>query len=150
MASYGDSFNGEGGGVYAMEWDSDWLKIRHFARSTLPGDITSASIVVPDPKAWGPPAAIFGGPLCDVDSFFYNMSLVINIVSTLGKASRLRLLTAHVKNLCGDYAANAWGVSNQCNTLAPTCKEWVAGHPEAFLGAYASLSFYPTSIIDSA
>lgn len=121
-----------------MEWDSDGLKVWHFARSTLPGDIALAPMVVPDPKAWGPPAAVFGGPSCDADSFFYNMSLVINIVSTSKETPRFRLVTTNVKNLCGDYAANVWGVADQCNTLAPTCQEWVAGHPEAFLEAYVT------------
>ncbi|ORY65499.1 uncharacterized protein BCR38DRAFT_484914 [Pseudomassariella vexata] len=121
-SSYGDAFNVEGGGVYALEWNSDGLKIWHFTRSKLPGDIVFAPIIHPDPSSWGPPQAFFGGSSCDTDSFF-NMSLVINI------------------NLCGDYAANVWGVTDKCNELAPGCEEWVAGHPEALLGAYWNVNY---------
>ncbi|KAK6819703.1 Pex12 amino terminal region-domain-containing protein [Apiospora arundinis] len=123
VTSYGDSFNAQGGGVYALEWDSDGLKVWHFPRSAIPGDIAMAPLTSPDPKAWGPPQALFGGAGCDADSFFYNMSLVINI------------------NLCGDYAGNVWGRTDKCNTLAPTCKEYVASRPEAFLGAFWNINY---------
>ncbi|KAK8028705.1 WSC domain [Apiospora marii] len=121
--SYGDSFNAEGGGTYALEWDSDGLKIWHFPRSAIPSDIAFAPLTSPDPASWGPPQAIFGGLGCDTDSFFFNMSLVINV------------------NLCGDYAGNVWGVTDKCNTLAPTCKEYVASYPEAFLGAFWDVNY---------
>ncbi|KAK8128205.1 hypothetical protein PG984_009313 [Apiospora sp. TS-2023a] len=121
--SYGDSFNAEGGGIYALEWESDGLKIWHFPRSNIPSDIAFAPLTSPDPASWGPPQAIFGGSGCDTDSFFFNMSLVINV------------------NLCGDYAGNVWGITDKCNTLAPTCKEYVASHPEAFLGAFWDVNY---------
>ncbi|KAK8051425.1 hypothetical protein PG993_002810, partial [Apiospora rasikravindrae] len=116
--AYGDSFNAQGGGVYALEWDSDGLKVWHFPRSAIPSDVTFAPLTSPDPTSWGPPQAVFGGSGCNTDSFFFNMSLVINI------------------NLCGDYAGNIWGKTDKCNTLAPTCKDYVASSPEAFLGAF--------------
>lgn len=79
--SYGNAFNAEGGGVYALEWDDEELKIWHFPRSAIPDDIVYAGIVSPNPETWGPPQAVFGGSDCDADTYFYNLSLVINTVS---------------------------------------------------------------------
>lgn len=77
--SYGDSFNAVGGGVYAVEWNSEHMKVWHFSRGAIPSDIEEKK---PEPSGWGVPQAVFGGSKCDVDSFFKNMSIVINIVST--------------------------------------------------------------------
>ena len=77
--SYGDAFNAEGGGVYAMEWDEDALRIWHFPRSGIPDDIVLPG-GGPDPESWGPPQAVFGGAGCDPETYFYDLSLVINIV----------------------------------------------------------------------
>lgn len=67
--------------MYAMEWDAEDIKIWHFPRSAIPIDISLAPITAPNPSSWGPPQAVFGGSSCNVDSYFYNMSLVINTVS---------------------------------------------------------------------
>ncbi|KAI0008572.1 glycoside hydrolase family 16 protein [Xylariaceae sp. FL0662B] len=122
-SSYGDTFNAGGGGVYAMEWDSDALKLWHFPRSNTPADIKMAPVVSPNPENWGPPQAIFGGSDCDADTFFFNMSLVINI------------------NFCGDYAGNVWGKADKCNLLAPTCPEFVAGNPGAFENTFWNINY---------
>ncbi|KAK8079984.1 hypothetical protein PG997_007802 [Apiospora hydei] len=117
--SYGDSFNAQGGGIYALEWDSDGLKVWHFPRSAVPSDIAYAPLTSPEPASWGPPQALFGGS-----------GLVINI------------------NLCGDYAGNIWGKTDKCDTLAPTCKDYVASSPKAFLGAIATTKQYANHHID--
>ncbi|OTB03720.1 glycoside hydrolase family 16 protein [Hypoxylon sp. CI-4A] len=121
--SYGDSFNAEGGGVYALEWDSQDLKIWHFPRSTIPDNIVYAHVEGPDPSSWGPPQAIFGSSSCSPDNYFFNLSLVFNI------------------NFCGDYAGNVWGKADRCNQLAPTCEEFVAGNPNSFQEAYWDINF---------
>ncbi|KAI1498722.1 glycoside hydrolase family 16 protein [Biscogniauxia marginata] len=121
--SYGDAFNAGGGGVYALEWDSEDLKIWHFPRSAIPDDISFAPVTNPDPSTWGPPQAIFGGSSCDPDTYFFNMSLAINT------------------NFCGDYAGKNWGVTDQCNTLAPTCEDYVAANPDSFKGAYWDINY---------
>lgn len=79
-SSYGDGFNAVGGGVYAMQWDDEHIRVWHFARGSIPADIGAKT---PDPHSWGLPQAVFGGSSCDVDSYWKNMSLVINIVSIL-------------------------------------------------------------------
>ncbi|KAI2602855.1 glycoside hydrolase family 16 protein [Hypoxylon sp. NC1633] len=121
--SYGDAFNAEGGGVYALEWDFQDLKLWHFPRSTIPDDIVYGHVIGPDPSSWGPPQAIFGGSSCNPDTYFFNMSLVFNI------------------NFCGDYAGNVWGKTDQCNLLAPTCEEFVAGNPNSFQETYWDINF---------
>ncbi|KAI2469875.1 glycoside hydrolase family 16 protein [Annulohypoxylon bovei var. microspora] len=121
--SYGDAFNAEKGGVYALEWDSEDLKLWHFPRSTIPDNIIYGHVVGPDPSSWGPPHAVFGGSSCNPDTHFFNMSLVINT------------------NFCGDYAGNVWGEADQCNQLAPTCEEFVANNPDSFQETYWDINF---------
>ncbi|KAM0249219.1 hypothetical protein ACHAQJ_009125 [Trichoderma viride] len=115
VSSYGDGFNAAHGGVYAMEWDPENIRIWHFPRGSIPDDIENKK---PDPDTWGQPMAIFGGPSCDVDKYFKNMRLVLNI------------------NFCGDYGNAVWGKSDSCGNFAPTCAEYVAENPEAFNNAY--------------
>ncbi|KAI3322189.1 concanavalin A-like lectin/glucanase domain-containing protein [Xylariaceae sp. AK1471] len=122
-ATYGDAFNAEGGGIYALEWDSKEIKIWHFPRSAIPDDINLAPIITPDPATWGPPQALFGGSRCEADSYFFNMSLVINT------------------NFCGAYAGKIWGVADQCDKLAPTCEEYVAGNPSSFNNAFWQINY---------
>ncbi|KAG6068455.1 hypothetical protein E4U32_000608 [Claviceps aff. humidiphila group G2b] len=119
-SSYGDGFNAAGGGVYAMEWDSEYIKIWHFARSQIPRDIKTKK---PDPKTWGLPDAIFGGDSCDVDKYFKDMSLVINI------------------NFCGDWGSAVWGKTDGCGKYASTCSEFVAKNPSAFSNAYWDIRY---------
>ncbi|KAJ9150207.1 Mixed-linked glucanase [Pleurostoma richardsiae] len=116
-SSYGDSFNAIGGGIYAVEWTDDTIKVWHFPRNAIPVDIV---LKVPDPSGWGEPEALFGGSTCDVDTFFNDMSIVLTM------------------DLCGDYAGNVWGVTDTCDTStgSDTCVEWVAGHPEALANVF--------------
>jgi hypothetical protein len=77
--SFGDTFNAIGGGVYALEWTDEAIKIWHFPRTAIPDDITAKQ---PDPSTWGEPEALFGGSNCDVDDYFNDMSIVLNMVQT--------------------------------------------------------------------
>lgn len=135
VSSYGDGFNAANGGVYAMQWDSDYIRVWHFARGSIPADIEAKN---PQPEGWGLPDALFGGSKCDVDSYFKDMSIVINIVSSheLLICCRMRLT---VQNFCGDYGSGTW--KDTCGSVAPTCSEYVANNPEAFVNAY--VPFYP-------
>ncbi|KAF4975137.1 hypothetical protein FZEAL_8036 [Fusarium zealandicum] len=119
-SSYGDGFNAANGGVYAMEWDSEYIKVWHFPRGAIPADIGAK---MPDPKKWGLPQALFGGSKCDVDDYFSNMNIVINI------------------NFCGDYGEGTWRSFETCRALAPTCREYVANNPEDFENAYWDVSY---------
>ncbi|UNI21581.1 hypothetical protein JDV02_007557 [Purpureocillium takamizusanense] len=122
-SSYGDGFNAAGGGVYAMEWDNQHIKVWHFTRNEIPDDIGRKR---PSPSSWRLPDAVFGGSSCEVDKFFKQMSVVINI------------------NFCGDYGNAAWGKSDQCNNFAQTCTEYVANNPKAFANAYWDVRYIDT------
>ncbi|OAA39789.1 GPI anchored endo-1,3(4)-beta-glucanase [Beauveria brongniartii RCEF 3172] len=118
-SSYGDTFNAVGGGIYAMLWDDDFIKVWHFDRDAAPADIAAKK---PSPAGWGKPAAVYGGKSCDVESHFRDMSIVLNI------------------NFCGDYGNAVWK-SDGCSALAPTCAEWVAKNPAAFANAYWDVNY---------
>ncbi|ODA76355.1 hypothetical protein RJ55_08201 [Drechmeria coniospora] len=118
--TYGDGFNAAGGGVYAMLWDDSYIKVWHFARNEIPSDIHAKD---PTPEKWKRPDAVFGGASCQPDSFFKDMSIVINI------------------NFCGDWGNAVWGKSDTCNEYAPTCPEYVANNPSAFSNAYWDVQY---------
>lgn len=135
-SSFGDGFNAANGGVYAVEWDDERIRVWHFPRGSVPADISSSSSSSsssspsssssdgeakkgPDPRSWGRPQAVFGDSEggCDVARHFSDMSLVLNT------------------NFCGDYGAALWGSEDGCGALAPTCEEYVAGNPGAFVNS---------------
>ncbi len=71
--SFGLGFNANKGGVYAMDWTSDYIKIWFFPRGKIPDDITAG---VPNPCNWGLPVSNFQG--CDIDANFINHQIVID------------------------------------------------------------------------
>ncbi|KAH7112284.1 hypothetical protein B0J13DRAFT_461570, partial [Dactylonectria estremocensis] len=74
--NYGNSFNANGGGVYAMEWTSDHISIWFFARNQIPDNIKTEFL---DSSAWGLPSARFtGGPGCNIDTYFMSNNLVFD------------------------------------------------------------------------
>lgn len=116
--NYGDGFNDNGGGVYAMEWTSDHIAVWFFPRGQIPTNVQSDS---PDPTSWGLPAARFnGGSGCDIDSHFMNHNLIFDTT------------------FCGDWAGSpdVWNNNAECSALASTCDEYVAANPAAFTEAY--------------
>ncbi|KAJ5639942.1 Endo-1-3(4)-beta-glucanase [Penicillium longicatenatum] len=112
--SYGGIFNGGGGGVYATEWTSDVIRVWHFSRSKIPGNVQSGS---PDPSTWGTPVASFSGG-CNIDAQFNNLHLVFDIT------------------FCGDWAGGTWASSRVCASKAPTCVDYVRNNPRAFEESY--------------
>lgn len=69
-----------------MEWTSTAIQIWFFPRNAIPDSIASGA---PDTSTFGTPAANFQGN-CDIDTYFYNHSLIINT------------------DFCGQYAGNVW------------------------------------------
>ena len=110
--NYGGGFNSVGGGVYAMDWTSQYINVYFFSRDKIPADLTAGE---PNPKAWGAPTASFTGK-CDIDSHFKNHKIIIN------------------NTFCGDWAGNVW--KDQCSEMAATCDQFVAENPEAFEDVY--------------
>ncbi|CAN8102145.1 unnamed protein product [Discula destructiva] len=118
--SYGSDFNGVGGGVYALQWTGEAIKIWHFPRTKIPMDIVAKQ---PDPSGWGLPQALFGNGGCGVESHFNDMSIVLNI------------------DFCGTYAGNLWATDAQCSTYAKTCEEWVGNNPSMLTELYWEVNY---------
>ncbi|KAH8152347.1 uncharacterized protein LAJ45_03774 [Morchella importuna] len=111
-SSYGTGFNNIGGGVYATEWNSDFIKIWFFPRNAIPANVLSTT---PEPTGWGTPVAVFQGS-CDINSKFISHKIIFDIT------------------FCGDWAGNVWG-SSGCPT-SMTCNDYVANTPAAFTQTY--------------
>ena len=113
---FGKALNQENGGVYAMEWTENDIRVWYFPRNSIPQDIKADT---PNPMSWPQPQAHFGGSGCNIGQQFQNHQIVINT------------------DFCGAYAGNddVWKASS-CGTKAKTCKEFVIGNPQAFKNAY--------------
>ncbi|USP73106.1 nicotinate-nucleotide pyrophosphorylase [Curvularia clavata] len=126
LPSYGTSFNSVSGGVYAMEWTADDIAVWLFPRDSdgfnkfFPH--TNETMKEPDPAAWGPPLARFGGKECDFEQRFKDLRVVFNTA------------------FCGDWAGREWDKSCREKTGVETCEEYVRDHPEAFSEAYWDIS----------
>lgn len=116
--SFGEKFNENGGGIYAMQWTDDFIKIFFFPRdSYFPTDIGGDN---PDPDMWGAkPLAFFPlGPHCPSENFL-EQKIIINI------------------DFCGTWAGEAWYSSDneKCNRFG-RCPDFVTNNPEEFKEAY--------------
>ncbi len=107
--NYGGDFNSLGGGVYALDWNSESIDIYFFGRNAIPADIKEGK---PDPKTWAKPTVTFKGN-CNIDNHFKKHKIIINTT------------------FCGDWAGRTWS-DGECAALAPNCEQYVAEHPEVF------------------
>lgn len=113
--AYGDSFNANGGGVWAMQWETSGIYVWFFPRGSIPADITAQAPVTSN---WGPPVVAFnGGGGCNIDSFFANQQIIFDTT------------------FCGGWAGSVWS-SGSCAAAAPTCSQFVSENPGAFEEAY--------------
>lgn len=80
VTSYGDGFNANGGGVYAMEWTSDHINVWFWPNGTQPSDVSDS--VSPDPDGWDSPLAIFTGGIdaatCEIDATFKDQAIIFD------------------------------------------------------------------------
>lgn len=121
--SYGVGFNGNGGGVYAMRWDSAGIAVYFFPRGSIPSDIGAES---PNPDSWGPAQARWPAASCDPFRFFKDHHIIFDTT------------------LCGDWAGGVWngaGIPGQEESCAQrtgfaTCEEYVRRNGDAFRDAY--------------
>lgn len=117
QGSYGTSFNKQGGGVYAMEWTEEHVKIWFFPRAKIPKSITSGD---PDVSQFGTPMALVQDG-CDVANSFKSQSFVFDVT------------------FCGDWAGGVFGESGCPMTSSDSfqsCHNYVASHPAAFKETY--------------
>ena len=122
-ASYGDGVNSLGGGVFAVDWTAEAIRVYQFPRPDIPADILAGT---PNPALWGTPAFDFSGPNANIPAHFNNHQIVFDTT------------------FCGDWAGNTF---SQCG-CAGTCTDFVANHPTAFKDVYwgiKNLSVYKAS-----
>ncbi|OTB07699.1 glycoside hydrolase family 16 protein [Hypoxylon sp. CI-4A] len=110
-SSYGSAYNDNSGGVTAVEWRDEGIRLWQFARDSIPDDITSGN---PDPSTWSEASADFPNTDCDIGSHFRNQSIIANI------------------DLCGSWAGNVYA-SSGCPS---NCTDYVANYPDAFTNAF--------------
>ncbi|KAJ7748545.1 glycoside hydrolase family 16 protein [Mycena maculata] len=133
--SFGAPFNDNGGGVYAMKWDSSGISVYFFERNSVPTDIENGA---PQPTSWGLPMANWPAADCNPWTYFYTHVAIFDTT------------------LCGDWAGSVWtgtGVPGQDQSCATrtgfsTCDAFVAASGASFAEAYwevKSLKFYNTT-----
>ncbi|KAJ6593842.1 glycoside hydrolase family 16 protein [Mycena capillaripes] len=119
--SYGQGFNSNGGGWYAMLRSSRGIYVWFWSRndSTVPIEVSQGlSTVNPDQSLWGVPDAAFPTDSCDCSSHFDPHNIVFDLT------------------FCGDWAGSAYGTSG----CPSTCEEYVNNNPRGFDEAYWELS----------
>ncbi|WWC85506.1 uncharacterized protein L201_000370 [Kwoniella dendrophila CBS 6074] len=100
--SFGMPFNEVGGGVFAMLWNGDGIRMWDWNRAQIPTDITFNS---PTPEHWGTPRAAWDASMCDPWKFFQEQVLVLNI------------------DLCGEWAGALYNTFPYC---PGTCAEYIS------------------------
>lgn len=115
--SYGPQFNNNGGGWYAIERRSTYIKIFFWERtsSSVPSDVKSPGSSI-NTSNWGTPAAYFPNTHCDFSTHFGAHNIIINLT------------------FCGDWAGSS---SVYADSGCPsTCNTYVNDNPSAFKNAY--------------
>ncbi|KAJ6122745.1 concanavalin A-like lectin/glucanase domain-containing protein [Penicillium capsulatum] len=115
-STYGQAFNENGGGVYALELREAGIRTWFFPRDAIPTDIADTK-TAPDPSAWGTPFADFPNTECDIPSHFRNQSIIANI------------------DLCGELGSLPLYYDEMYHCPA-TCPDFVANNPSSFEEAY--------------
>ncbi|KAL6709823.1 hypothetical protein ACN47E_000608 [Coniothyrium glycines] len=128
---YGDGLNNNGGGIYAMEWDSTGIRTWFFPRGSTPSSLTTGQ---PDTTQFGTPAANFKGD-CDIDQRFKDHRFIFT------------------NTFCGDWAGNVYSTSGCPKYYDNTgkeldsvtmCKVHVAQNPSAFVNAKWRIGSFKT------
>ncbi|WYZ46073.1 hypothetical protein EsH8_IX_000298 [Colletotrichum jinshuiense] len=110
-------FGSAEGGVYAMQWTDDAIRVWGFTHANAPADIATN----PNPETWGTPS--FTTSTCAADKLFGEAQLIMNI------------------DFCGVAGQDSIWSEGGCQAKAggATCKEWVASNPAAFAEVYFQL-----------
>ncbi|RXW11593.1 hypothetical protein EST38_g14263 [Candolleomyces aberdarensis] len=111
--SYGPAFNQNGGGWYAVERSSNFLKVWFWARNddSVPREVRESQGSV-RPDTWGTPTAFFPDTNCNMDQHFAAHNIIINLT------------------LCGDWAGSVFGRSG----CPGNCVDLVNNNPVVFKG----------------
>jgi hypothetical protein len=119
--SVGAAFNnnGVGGGVYALEWDTEsQIRAFYFPRNLIPSDLLNGT---PNPDSWGKPYARFeiGKDFCTSDHFHGHNIIFDN-------------------TFCGDWAGAVFG--NSCGWNV-SCESFVQNNPSEFVDSYWLINY---------
>ncbi|KZT38118.1 family 16 hypothetical endo-1,3(4)-beta-glucanase from glycoside hydrolase [Sistotremastrum suecicum HHB10207 ss-3] len=115
--NYGAAFNNNGGGFYAMERTSQFIKLWFWARNEggIPSDLSNDSASSVDTDNWGTPWAYFPtSSSCNLASHMGPQNIVINLT------------------LCGDWAGAVFGQDG----CPGDCVSYVNNNPTSFQQAY--------------
>ncbi|KII86586.1 glycoside hydrolase family 16 protein [Plicaturopsis crispa FD-325 SS-3] len=123
--SFGPNFNTAGGGIYAAERTTDFIKVWFWsaADNNAPADASAGGTSV-NTDNWGEPDALFPNTSCDIGTMFGPNNIVINLT------------------FCGAWAGSTYGTTDGC---PGTCVDYVNANPGAFTNAYfdfASINVY--------
>jgi len=110
--TYGSGFNGQGGGVFALEWTNSFIRAFFFTHANVPADLKNNA---PNPSSWPKPYAYFAlGGQCPAN-YFSNMNMVFDLT------------------FCGDWAGAVF--DSQCPGKG-SCQTFVQNNPAEFKEAY--------------
>ncbi|KAG9221782.1 hypothetical protein CCMSSC00406_0006725 [Pleurotus cornucopiae] len=114
-ASYGPSFNSNGGGWFTVERTNSFIKVWFWGRNAgnVPSDVRNGASSV-NTDAWGTPAAFFPNTQCDIASHFNQHNIIINLT------------------FCGDWAGSVYAQSG----CPSTCNDFVENNPGSFSNAF--------------
>jgi len=114
-ASYGPTFNSDGGGWYALERTSSFINVWFWSRgaTNVPSDVRAGGTSVNTANR-GTPSANFPNTSCNLSKFFAANNIIINLT------------------FCGDFAGAVYPQSG----CPSTCNSYVDQNPTAFANAY--------------
>jgi hypothetical protein len=115
---YGAPSNAGRGGVYAMEWTSEYFQMFYFPRNRIPADLTSNA---PIPTNWGLPYARFPLSASCPANKFQNLNMILNT------------------DFCGGWAGGLF--AQTCPGLGGDCNAYVKNNPCAFTQAYWEINY---------
>ncbi|KAJ6619272.1 concanavalin A-like lectin/glucanase domain-containing protein [Mycena sp. CBHHK59/15] len=118
--SFGSGFASQGGGVFAMLWDTTGIAMWYFGRSSVPSDIGGTAS--PDPTTWGKASAWYPASSCDP-------------TTTFGP----QIITLYV-DICGAFAGVPSLFASTCGSVAPNCSSMVAD-PTNYNNAYWEINY---------
>ncbi|BFZ56199.1 hypothetical protein PYCC9005_003241 [Savitreella phatthalungensis] len=112
--SFGAAFNKRKGGVYALDWRTNGIRVWFFPRDHLPADLSSSSSAGITMQDWGLPDANFPDTGCDIVKSFRNHAIIFDLT------------------FCGDWAGNqaVWSAS-PCSSQYSTCIEYMQSQDAA-------------------
>ncbi|KAJ6453642.1 hypothetical protein C8R47DRAFT_1228945 [Mycena vitilis] len=119
--SFGSGFASQGGGVFAMLWDTTGIAMWYFGRSDVPSDISTTN-TSPNPTTWGKASAWYPASSCDPTRVFGP-----------------QIITLYT-DICGAFAGVQSLFASTCGSVAPNCSALVPD-PTNYNDAYWDINY---------